>query len=879
MEPIPYTSFFNELRKHGFSVTHTQILQAYKIILKYAGKVKEEELCLFLVPVFANSEGEQQLFKELFSAAFIAREPLKIRKSIYQQINRQGKKNPGLLILLYFVVASLLVYFIVNSFNKYTSFDATWVQVIVKDSKAGDEAPPDEKIFSVHANEALLLDAYVRYRDEPLKDLVVKANYNWGDDTTITSSSSHTYKAAGEYRITVYAEVLYREESVLKYTLTYTANVCPAAELELSVSEKEAFIPVGRTILFNARVNLRSDEGDAVLFQWQDGSRILGNQSRLRIAFDSAGSHNIICIAHFGDINSSCRLQKNILLNIGTNQHEKVAVQKEALPVTTVTDKKSSAGFQPGSKTFLYWMYALATIIFCGLSMLFFVLYQKAIVVKTGWKSPAANQHLHLQVSPLAKRLKKDLRFKQHNYLVVDQHRLGEIVKPLRSRIKGTVEVTDVQKTIQKSIRSFGLLQPVTSPVTRPPEYLLLIDRHPGNVLMLQFFEYLADLLKQHNIVLEKFYFSQDPSLCFNPNEPGGISLDKLSARYSRHILLLLGDAHQLVQESYPVMDARYPGILQSWQYKAVITPVAYPDWGVKEQVLSAVLPMFPADMEALSILAALLFAEKKDNAIMLRLRAASADFYSSKEFDFDDIDQLAAYCEQAGDCRISRDGVAVNVLFEWIKALAVYPRIEWTLIIAIGKAILEKYQAPGLLHFTNLLRIVRIDWIKQGVFPDGIRLELLKVLPVQNEVIARETVLSLLNEIPDAALAKDTTGYEEKALQKLINEFNLYAHHPALYPQYQYAKTAFEQRWMDDQVDDAPLQLYLTNKDGDWQNLLQHERVKGYLGITQYFEAIEIENNNLSRLYLWLSLISVLVMVSSFFAILILYRWDAVGL
>lgn len=878
MEPIPFTPFFNALRKNGFSVTHTQIMQAYKLIVKYSGRLKDdEEMCLYLVPIFANSEDEQRLFKEIFHATFITAEPARIRKSFARQFETAGKKTPFRLIAVYGLIALLFVSLIVFTYNHSRSIDPDRVNLFVNYINGQTTYKNKLPVLNTRTGQALKLHVSALYQHKLLKELAVNARCNWGDGAAVNDSFTHVYTRSGDYTLNLFADIIYKEKFIRKDSFRCLVKVCPAGELWIDVSAHGEIIPVNRTIVLSAFVTGKEDDSE-LSFVWKEGGEVLGEQRNLHISYPAVSSHNITCIAYRDGQSSGCSLKSNVMLNIGTAAKTPAAAQSDTAAKAGEPGAEAAIYHQP-DKTFLYWLYFILAVVFCSLSVLFFVLYQKAIVVKSGWKSPEANEHLRLIFSPSVKRLKKELHFNHHDYLIVDQHQLTEIVKPLRSRINGNVELLHVQKTIQKSINSFGLFQAVAAPITRPPEYLVLIDQHAGNPMMVKLFEYLVDQLLKQNIVVEKFYYQHDPAFCYSLNESSGISLDKLSARYNKHILLILGDAHQLVNDAYSVINRSYSELINQWQYKAVITPVSYSDWTIKEKVLSADLPLFPADIEGLSVFTSLLFSEKKNVAAMLRLKAAAGSFYTSTGIDFENADELAAYCDTAAWAHNTENGVQVNVMFEWIRALAVYPKIHWQVAIAIGKAILEKYGMPGELNFTNLLRMVRIDWIKQGAFPDDIRLHLLKSMPKDNEAIARKTVLRLLNGIPATEVPEDTTAYAERELQKVINEFNLYAHNPNLYPQYRQSKEVFQDMWTEGMLQDQPLQLYLTNKDSAWQNLLQHDSAAGNLPIEKYFETIEIEENNLSRLYLWLSILSVFVFVSSFFAILILYRWDAAGM
>ena len=227
--------------------------------------------------------------------------------------------------------------------------------------------------------------------------------------------------------------------------------------------------------------------------------------------------------------------------------------------------------------------------------------------------------------------------------------------------------------------------------------------------------------------------------------------------------------------------------------------------------------PLIP--IEALERLMQKVFGEEIN--VLADLKIYDKSFYETELIDFEDVDELYEYCENAVWARVNNGGKYDNILFQWIASLAVYPKITWPLTLALGKAIMDSNGKSQELNFTNLLRIARIKWMKDGKFPDYTRLNLLKNLSKKNEVIARESILLLLQEIPYAALSSDHFAYEEKETQRLINEFNLYAFDPVKYGAYQKSKDLLAQLWQHQQITDTPAQIYFENKDVQWETII----------------------------------------------------------
>ena len=134
--------------------------------------------------------------------------------------------------------------------------------------------------------------------------------------------------------------------------------------------------------------------------------------------------------------------------------------------------------------------------------------------------------------------------------------------------------------------------------------------------------------------------------------------------------------------------------------------------------------------------------------------------------------------------------------MFQWLCAICVYPRIKWEVLVEIGKAILDKYGAPEKLNYSNLLKLCRITWMQQGVFPQMTRLELLKQLTIENELCARERLLHMLNYSTSIYGANGCFFEEEKKRQQITNQFILHANNNAHYSQYAASKDAFKKIW-----------------------------------------------------------------------------------
>ena len=67
--------------------------------------------------------------------------------------------------------------------------------------------------------------------------------------------------------------------------------------------------------------------------------------------------------------------------------------------------------------------------------------------------------------------------------------------------------------------------------------------------------------------------------------------------------MLIAGNAYNLLDRAYPVAKPAHMDALNQWAHKAIITPVPYPDWGIKEKTIGEQIILLPADLSALEYL------------------------------------------------------------------------------------------------------------------------------------------------------------------------------------------------------------------------------------------------------------------------------------
>lgn len=873
---LPLDFFYAVLKENEFAVTPLQIINANRVVLQYAAWVKnEDELCQYLSPLFAGSEDEQELFKKLFKEHFTpgavnSQHPHK-PPTVEDRVKKHWKK----LLLTYTTLALVVLAIIWLTSTRRSDFHPSLVKVFIADKNEPDKTTA--ATFRTQPSRQFGINISCQYIGK-LLPLELYTVFDWGDSTDINALPTHIYLKQGEYRLKATASVLYKNDTVKKVIFYRKVLVCPENQtITIRVSKNTDSLFLNEPIRFRAVLPTEQKPGN---IKWLLDGKDAGRGAELQHSFNIKGFHTITCIAVDDSIDTRCNAQKELGFTI---YDKKDFFIKKDTANAGAAGGPGEAAAAPVSTTdivFLSRLYISLAVAFFLLLGFFIVLWLKELK-KTGLiKNIVLQKYKQLAAALGAAKSPAILPFKNRNYIPADELDIDAVTKQLRRRVKDNTDFLHIGKTIAKTIEQGGLIQPVKVPRTRQTEYLILIDEYSSSSLQVNLFEYLALLLKKHNVLVDTFYYKKEPAICYNANEPAGIRLEKMYGKYQRHILLLFGDGYQLIDTAANEFKQDYSNLLHHWQHIAIITPVPFKDWQYKEKnILLPNIPLVPLDMQGLVLLAEM-FAEQ-DSALNIsaRLNLNTGVFYNTGHIDFSNTAALRHYCDRISWAIVKEENNTVNILFEWVAALAVYPVVRWEILLAVGKVILEKYGRGRLLNFTSLLFLVRISWMKDGKMPEALRLDLLKTIQRDNELLARETILQLLKEIPEEETPAGSSNFAEKEIQQVINEFSLYASDPVYYSSYRQSKYLFKKLWTNKQLNDGPAEEYLKNSSSQWETLLNNSYNSSgpdyRTGVEQYLLSNEKEETLLAKIYLALAVISAAVFVSSLFALRILYIWD----
>ncbi len=307
----------------------------------------------------------------------------------------------------------------------------------------------------------------------------------------------------------------------------------------------------------------------------------------------------------------------------------------------------------------------------------------------------------------------------------------------LHTRQTGEGMDLDVGGTIDATIRSGGFAAFHYYRRTRLPDYLVLIDRASFRDHQARLFDSLAAALHEEGLFLERFFYEGDPRECWTQGSDSPLSLIELQRRYPEHRLLLFGDGAALLD---PVSGqlAAWTEVFSGWREKAVLSPVATTEWGVRERRLAGQSLVLPATQEGLQAL---------------------GDYFRSAQSADGSWPGGAGRPAVLDTPADLREHLGADV-FAWLCACAVYPELHWDLTLHI--ACLASLP-PGLVTEENLLKLVRLPWFRSGFIPDDLRNQLIHELAPGQEREVRSAVIEMLAKTPapEGTIAADRQQME----------------------------------------------------------------------------------------------------------------------
>src|SRR5215204_181555 len=425
-----------------------------------------------------------------------------------------------------------------------------------------------------------------------------------------------------------------------------------------------------------------------------------------------------------------------------------------------------------------------------------------------------------------------EIEFKNQNDKITAEIEISRMAEAMRKRHVGDVMLLDIPKTISKTIRAGGFPSLTFAPRTQPTDFLILLDKGNSTGHQARLFEYIVKKLQNEQVNIIAYHFYKEPLLLSNEKlNHSMIPVDKIGRLYPNTVLIIFSNTEAFFQSLNRKVKPWVSEKFKGWQRKIIITPVSVGDWDYKETtLLSEGFTVVPADLNAHQ----LIIGEINDLINKEKFTKLSLPHsYSSRFVNFDDWHGLKTYL---GDDPL---------LLQWIYALCVYPYIDWKVTVAIGKAIENNSpQQHGLVTYTNLLKISRIKWMQNGLQPDDVRLMMLHHLDNRTELIARDTIVRLLNEV-EGDILPTSMARSEFDLNKTVNRFLLHTEKPEenvlTDSEKSMMKKYVEKQWLD-----YPLESYLNSAN---RTLLKEKAGGKSISPEEYFKQDDtLQKNKIRR-------------------------------
>ncbi|MEZ4775763.1 MAG: WG repeat-containing protein [Bacteroidia bacterium] len=329
------------------------------------------------------------------------------------------------------------------------------------------------------------------------------------------------------------------------------------------------------------------------------------------------------------------------------------------------------------------------------------------------------------------------------------EQKFFEASRRLREREPGEVTDLNVDKSISQTVEKGGFPSPAYDPRSRPPEYLVLIAKQSARDHQAMLFDQLMHELSQQDIYIERYFFEQDPRLCWKDRYVDEIYLEDLYRRFPENRVVIIGQAESFFD---PVTDrlADWSVLLKKWKQVAIVSPKCPLSWGHREVELSRNFIFTPATTEALGVIVDIFNDDQhpplrywiEQNLYPIPPDPESPDLLRKLEVYFD---TFYTGLDETYEIHSGKDS------FTWLCACAVHPHLAWDLTLALGEAISTAHTV-SLVNPQTLFKLVSLPWFREGEIPEDIREKLISRLQPKEQTLVRQTLVHILRENPPPA-------------------------------------------------------------------------------------------------------------------------------
>ncbi|MCB9264847.1 MAG: N-acetylmuramoyl-L-alanine amidase [Lewinellaceae bacterium] len=324
----------------------------------------------------------------------------------------------------------------------------------------------------------------------------------------------------------------------------------------------------------------------------------------------------------------------------------------------------------------------------------------------------------------------------------------------IRQRTGSEAFRLDVPKTINATIEQGGMPTFRFLQQTKPPEYLLLIGQQTPRNHRARLLDMLFRVLHENEVLIERFFYDNDPRICYNETHPQGIPLQEVQQRYNSSRLIVVGYGNALLNKLTGKPEP-WSRLLLNWKHRLLLTPRPTGQWGKRERRLSGLFTLLPLSMQSL-----LFWLEELEME-----EDARFDTWPGRVKDVP-LEPI----QLKGNLMDSLQEHFSEPMLQWIAACAVYPSLHWDLTLYLGQQLSAGKE--NLLTVDNLLQLTCLPWFTEGRIPPAARLSLIEWMEAAHPALLeqiRTRLVDILQENPPPA---DSAAFEDYRMNVALNEW-----------------------------------------------------------------------------------------------------------
>ncbi|MDP5171058.1 MAG: carboxypeptidase-like regulatory domain-containing protein, partial [Bacteroidia bacterium] len=312
------------------------------------------------------------------------------------------------------------------------------------------------------------------------------------------------------------------------------------------------------------------------------------------------------------------------------------------------------------------------------------------------------------------------------------------IADVLRRREDGSRTEFDSKKSVAATVKAGGFPSWHDRNLSRPTAYLVLIEWHEERHQQDRLLQRLVSFLQEQDAPVTVLWHDGSFEQVWESNGEA-TDLGQWKRNHPAHRLIILGDAAGLQNRGMtpePMLIQRRLSTLLAWERRLILTTRPASDWGWQEALLHEHFLLYPVNSQGIldGVEALDRIEEYTAGDVSLAFREAKRQYpeVSVQYEQLDTLEGLQSWLQDDPD------------LYRWLCGLAVTANPDWSLTVAIGRAL-----GIDVTH-DRLLRLSRIPWLASNQPHNGLRIDLLRALGAEDTVIARQTMIEELQAVKE---------------------------------------------------------------------------------------------------------------------------------